>query len=126
LQRGPQRYYHRTARQWLTYEEERKAPCSNGGLNEYLVLNPAYSLYVNEVLCVLTYLASGSGMPICLNFAIKNIFHVMRRCINLSLKYLKEALSNNPIRSGVDFDLLEVSSFSVDRVPLGPDSVESR
>jgi hypothetical protein len=39
---------------------------------------------------------------------------------------LKEALSNNPVRSGVDFDLLEVSSFSVDRVPLGPDSVDSR
>jgi len=38
----------------------------------------------------------------------------------------KEALSNNPVRSGADFDLLEVSSFSVDRVPLGPDSVDSR
>ncbi len=31
-----------------------------------------------------------------------------------------------PVRSGVDFDLLEVSSFSVDRVPLGPDSVDSQ
>jgi hypothetical protein len=39
---------------------------------------------------------------------------------------LREALSNNPVRSGVGFDLPEVSSFSLDRVPLGPDSVDSR
>jgi predicted nuclease with TOPRIM domain len=39
---------------------------------------------------------------------------------------IREALSNNPVRSGVGFDLPEVSSFSLDRVPLGPDSVDSR
>jgi hypothetical protein len=40
--------------------------------------------------------------------------------------YTREALSNNPVQSDIDFDLLEVGSFSADRVPLSPDSIDSR
>ena len=51
----------------------------------------------------------------------------MRNQVSNRIRWgIREALSNNPVRSGVDFDLLEVSSLSVDRVPLDPDSVDSR
>lgn len=53
-----------------------------------LVLNPAYRLYSNKMLCVLVYFASGRGVLIRHNFAVEHMFDVVCRGVVSTFKHL--------------------------------------